>query len=302
MAINWALLATLVFSIIVMIGLPIALAFLVVRHFKVSWWVVLTGVITFIVSQLVHIPALAGVNALLSNGTIPLPSTTWQPIFFAILGGLLAGICEETARWAGFKIIRKKISHFGSSLALGVGHGGAESIILCIMGTAWSLATVLLYSPGAQIAKGVSTDTVQTMLASISSFWAQPWYIGLLPGLERIIAISGQILLSILVWKAVVNRSFLWWLLALLYHTVLDAVPSFLSQLGWDSYLIEGVLLVFLLLNVLLINRFYLDESVAEEEAEEEEGESGEGEEDEEEGDEPVEGEEDKTEDPGENV
>ncbi len=36
MGINWALLATLVISIIVMIGLPITLAFLVIRHFKVS--------------------------------------------------------------------------------------------------------------------------------------------------------------------------------------------------------------------------------------------------------------------------
>ncbi len=236
---------------------------------------VLTGVITFIVSQVVHIPALSGVNLLFSKGILPVPSTTWQPLVFGLLGGLLAGLCEETARWGGFKILRDKASHFGSSLALGVGHGGAESIILCILGTAWSLATVLLYNPGGQIAKGVSTDTVQTMIASIASYWAQPWYTGLLPGLERIIALSTQILLSILVWKAVVNRNAWWYLLAVLYHTIVDAVGTFLSQMGWQSYLIEGVLLIFMLLNVLLINRFYLDEAIAEEEAEEEGEEEG---------------------------
>lgn len=274
MDINWALLATLVLSIIVMIGLPVLLSLLVIRHFKVSWWVIVAGILTFIVSQVVHIPALTGVNTLLSKGILPVPSSTWQPLYFGVLTGLLAGLCEETARWAGFKILRKKASHFGSSLALGVGHGGAESIILCILGTAWSLVTVLIYNPANQLAAGVSTDTVQTMLAQISSFWMQPWYVGLLPGLERIIALSTQILLSVLVWKAVVNHSFLWWLLALLYHTVVDAVSVFLSQIGWSDYQIEGILLVFLLLNVLLIHRFYLDESIAEEEAEDEEEES----------------------------
>lgn len=280
MDINWALLATLVLSIIVMIGLPVLLSLLVIRHFKVSWWVIVAGVLTFVGSQVIHIPALTGVNALLSNGTLPIPSSTWQPLYFGVLTGLLAGLCEEGARWVGFKILRKKASHFGSSLALGVGHGGAESIILCVLGTAWSLVTVLTYNAGGQIASGVSTDTVQTMLAQISAFWAQPWYTGLLPGLERIIALSTQILLSIMVWKAVVNRSFVWWLLAVLYHTVVDAVSVFLTQIGWGDYQIEGILLIFLVLNVLLIHRFYLDESVAEEEEEaEEDEESNEGDE-----------------------
>jgi len=274
--VNWALFLSYMLSIIIMIGLPIFLAFVVVRVFKVSWWVVLIGVGTFIVSQVVHIPALAGVNALFSKGTLPIPSANWLPLINGVITGLLAAITEETARWVGFKVLGDRVKKFGTSLALGVGHGGAESIILCILGTAWSLATVLLYNAGGELARGTSMANVQSMLGQISQFWAQPVYLGLLPGLERIIALSTQILLSILVWKAVVNHNFWWFLLALAYHTAIDAVSVFLSQTGMASYLIEGVLFLFFLLNVYLIYRFITDETEAEEEDEEDEDEEGE--------------------------
>ncbi len=274
--INWALFLSYLLSIIIMIGLPIFLAFVVVRVFKVSWWVILIGLGTFVVSQVVHIPALAGVNALFSNGTLPIPPANWLPLVNGVITGLLAAITEETARWVGFKVLGDRVKKFGTSLALGVGHGGAESIILCILGTGWSLATVLLYNAGGELARGTSMANVQSMLGQISQFWAQPVYVGLLPGLERIIALSTQILLSILVWKAVVNRNFWWFGLALAYHTAINAVSVFLAQTGMASYLIEGVLFLFFLLNVYLIYRFVTDETEAEEEDEEDEDEEGE--------------------------
>ncbi|MEN6571178.1 MAG: YhfC family glutamic-type intramembrane protease [Anaerolineaceae bacterium] len=279
--INWALLASYLLSLIVMIGLPILLAFVVVKRFHVSWWVILTGVGTFIVSQVVHFPALAGVNALFSKGILPIPAANWQPLVNGVIVGLLAGICEETARWAGFKILKNKAKPFGSALGLGVGHGGAESIILAVLGTGITLGTVLLYNAGHQIASGTAAATVQNMLSQIAAFWGQPFYAGLLPGLERIIAISTQILLSILVWRAVVERNFWWFLLAILYHAIVDAVGVFLLQNGMASYLVEGVLFLFFLLNIYLIYSFIRDETEAEEE-EDEEGAEGEDEEEEE--------------------
>jgi uncharacterized membrane protein YhfC len=282
--INWALLAGYVLSLIVMIGLPIFLAFVVVRRFHVSWWVVLTGVITFIGSQVVHIPALAGVNALFSNGILPIPPANWIPLVNGLITGLLAGLCEETARWVGFKVLRDRGKPWGSALGLGVGHGGAEAIILAVLGTGISLFTVLFYNAGHQIASGTSMATVQNMLQQIAAFWGQPFYTGLLPGLERIIALSTQILLSILVWKAVVEHNFWWFLLAILYHTIVNAVGVFLVQNGMADYLVEGVLFLFFLLNFYLIYRFITDEEEAEEEAEDEEGEEDEEDLEEEEG------------------
>ena len=266
MAINIPLLITYVLSLLVMLGLPIVLAFLIVRKFKVSWLVVLTGVLTFIASQVLRIPASYGINALFGNGIIPVPSDYWAPLVSAIIAGLMAGIFEETARWVGFKLLKKKAEKFGSALALGAGHGGIESIILAILGTAATLFTVLFFNAGAQIAKGVSTGEVQFTLFQIEQFWTNPWHTGLLPGVERLIALSVQIFLSTLVWRAVVDRSFLWFLLAVIFHTLVDAVAVFLSQIGWSYWAIEGILSVFMLISVYLIYRFWKDEKELEEE------------------------------------
>jgi uncharacterized membrane protein YhfC len=269
MASNIPLFLTYLLSIIVMIGLPIALAVFVTRKFKISWWVVLTGVLTFVVSQALRIPANLGINALLSKGVITIPDSNWAPVFYGVLAGLMAGLFEESARWVGFKFLKSKAEKFGSSLALGVGHGGMESILLCVLGTAATLATVLFYNPAAQLAKGTSSDQIQYMLVQIQQFWLNPAISGLLPGIERVIAISTQILLSILVWKAVVDRSFIWFAMAVLYHLVIDAVAVFLQGIGWGSWSIEGVLSIFLLINVFLIYRFYREEKEIEAEMEE---------------------------------
>jgi len=263
---NIPLLITYVLSLIVMIGLPVLLAFLVVRYFKVSWWVVLAGVLTFLASQVLRTPLVAGLNTLFSKGIISMPTTQWVHVVNGVIAGLLAGICEESARWLGFKVLKKKADRYGSAFALGVGHGGVESILLAFLGTAATLFTVLFYNPGAQIAKGISTDEVQYMLFQIEQFWVSPWHVGLLPGVERVIALSTQIVLSTLVWKSIVDRSFAWFGLAILYHMIIDAVAVFLQGIGWNSWAIEGVLAIFLLLNIYLLYRFWKEEAEIEDE------------------------------------
>lgn len=276
MAQNIPLFLTYLLSILIMIGLPVVLAFQVTKYFKVSWWVVLAGVLTFLASQAVHYPAVIGINALFNNGTIPAPSSQWVPVVNGVIGGLLAGICEETARFVGFKLLKKKADHYGSAFALGVGHGGMESILLAVLGTGATLVTVLFYNAGGQIAKGIDTNQVQYMLYQIDQFWMAPWYNGLLPGLERLIALTLQIFLTTLVWKAVVDRSFIWFLLAVLYHAVVDAVAVYLSGIGWNTWAVEGVLAVFMVINLFLIYRFWKDEEEFEEELEETEEEPAE--------------------------
>lgn len=280
-------------SVIIMVFLPIGLAVWVTRKFKVSWWVILVGVVTFLVSQLARIPAANGLNTLFNNGTIPVPSQQWLPLFNGLVGGLLAGIFEETARWGGFMLLNSRFNglrnwlrrvfkksdtvdakplakKYGSALALGVGHGGTESILLFAMYMASTLFTVIFYNAGAQIAKGVSTDQVQYMLAQIQQFWSNPWTMGFLPGVERVIALSTQIFLSTLVWKAIADRSFLWFALAVIYHMIIDAVSVFLSGIGWSYWAVEGVLAIFMAFNIYMIIRFINEEREIEAEMAEE--------------------------------
>jgi len=147
-----------------------------------------------------------------------------------------------------------------------VGHGGIESILLAVLGTGATLFTVLAYNAGGQIAKGISIEEVQYMLYQIDMFWTTPWYNGLLPGVERIIALSLQIVLSTMVWRAVVDRSFTWFFLALIYHAVVDALAVYLSGIGWSYWAVEGVLAVFLALNIYMLYRFWREEEEIDEE------------------------------------
>ncbi len=264
MDINFGLLSTYIISLLLMVGLPIALGYFVIRYLKVSWWVVLTGVFTFIGSQLLRIPASYGLSSLFQSGVLPVPSDAWIPVFNGLVAGLLAGVFEETARLVGFMFLKKRARPFKSAIGLGIGHGGTESILLGILGTGTTLASVLFYNAGAQLAKGTSTQEIQYVLAQIQQFWTTPWHFGLLPGVERVIALSIQIVLSIMVWKAVVDRQWLWFVLAILYHTFVNAVSVYLTQIGWGYWAVEGVLAIFLVINVYVIYSSWKEETAIE--------------------------------------
>lgn len=255
-------------TILLMIGVPIALTLVVVRRFKVSWWVILTGVLTYLVSQAVHYPVLKLVSNLFSNGSLPTPPQQWIPLFNAVVLGFLAALFEETARYFGFLIVKKKTKRIESGIGLGVAHGGMESIGFAVWpffplfgGALINYLYILFYSPGAQLAKGISMDQVQNTAAQIAQFWTNPWHLGFLPGVERLIAISTQIFLSVLIWKAIRNRSFGWFALAFFYHMLTDGISVFLTYSGWGAWGVEGVMSIFMLANIYLIYYFWKEES-----------------------------------------
>ncbi len=132
------------------------------------------------------------------------------------------------------------------------------------MGTGTTLASVLFYNAGAQLAKGTTTQEIQYVLAQIQQFWTTPWHFGLLPGVERVIALSIQIVLSIMVWKAIVDRQWLWFVLAILYHTFVNAISVYLSQIGWGYWAVEGVLAIFLVINLFVIYSSWKEETAIE--------------------------------------
>src|SRR4030095_15995572 len=86
-----------------MVVLPIVLAFFVTRKFSLPWKLIFAGGLTFIASQVLHIPFLRWLTFLFQSGALPSVPAAWKSLFNAILLGLLAGIFEETARWVLFR-------------------------------------------------------------------------------------------------------------------------------------------------------------------------------------------------------
>lgn len=252
MTINWALLAAYVVALLVEIGAPIALGIWLMRKYKSQWIVLVTGVVAFSIAQLIHIPALNGVKALFSNGTIPTPSAQWIPLVNGLAVGLLAAICQETVRWIGLRLNANNVKPFRGSQIFALGQGGAELLVVGGL-LAYNLATILFYNPGAQIAKGVSTTSVQTVLAQIANYWASPWYYGVLGLFEHIAGFSAQVVFTIFVWKSIARHEPLYFLVAFFYHILFEGMTTFLSSMNWGLWEIEGVTALFLLLNGLII-------------------------------------------------
>jgi hypothetical protein len=65
--------------------------------------------------------------------------------------------------------------------------------------------------------------------------------------------------------ESVVDRSFVWFLLAVLYHAVVDAVAVYLSGIGWNYWSVGGFWQSSWYQPV-LIYRFWKDEESFEEE------------------------------------
>jgi uncharacterized membrane protein YhfC len=214
-------------SILGMIGLPIVLAFYLTRKFKLSWRLFLAGGTTFIGSQVLHIPLLSALTALFNNGALPAVPGAWRTLFNAVLLGLLAGLFEETARWILYKYILKNAKTWQEGVLVGVGHGGAEAIILGIitLGTIGSMITMRNADPSAF---GVPTGQVELARQQIAAFWSSPAYMGLLPFVERVSAISLHLSLSVMVLYSVVYRKPIWFWIALLWHAFVDGLTVYL--------------------------------------------------------------------------
>lgn len=265
---HWTILITYFLAVVVEIGLPVTLAVLIIKKWKVSWLVVLTGVLTFIGSQVVHLPILS-LPALLQKFGLNITLPQYWPIgLYALYLGILAGLCEETARWVGYKLLKSKAASYKSAFGLGIGHGGVESVIVGVLVLTNVLAFVLT-TPEAMQAGGASVEATRAYAAQSEQFWAIPWHLPLAGAVERVTAVSAHLLMSVMVWKAVKQRSWLWYLLAVGYHALLDWAASYMSLMGtFSNWEIEAALLPLLVVSVVGLFLFWRKEKASAETAE----------------------------------
>jgi len=222
-----------------MIILPIVLGFWLTRKFKLSWKLFFAGAITFIASQVLHIPFLYGLTALFANGTLPSPPLAWSTAFNAVMLGLLAGIFEETARYVLYKFILKKARTWNEGVLVGAGHGGVEAFLVGVMGVFTVINMIVLKNVDLS-AMGIPADQLALAKQQVAAFWDSPAYMGLLGFAERIFAICLHLSLSVMVLYSVVYRKPVWFWMALLWHAIVDAAAVYLLPLI-GALAVEGV-------------------------------------------------------------
>jgi uncharacterized membrane protein YhfC len=215
-------------SILGMIVLPIVLVIYLKRKFNLPWKLPVAGAVTFILSQVLHIPFLYGLTALFQNGSLPKPPASWAVLFNATLLGLLAGIFEETARYILFKFVLKQAKTWRDGVLVGAGHGGIEASLLGLLGIATVVNMVVMRNATDLSVFNIPASQVGAVKQQIAAFWSAPVYMAFLGLIERAFAICLHLSLSVMVLYSVAHKKPIWFWVALLWHAVVDGAAVFL--------------------------------------------------------------------------
>ena len=156
---------------------------------------------------MVHLP----LNEWLADlGWLPGEAVSDLPLWrIALTAGLTAGLCEELARAAGYLLlskIRPGWLNLPGSLMLGLGHGGIEAMVF---GGVLTAATVSALLPlrGVDLTQlGLTSEQLAALTPAVGTpSPARPGW-RFQPLLERMLAISAHVTLSLMVWKAFARR------------------------------------------------------------------------------------------------
>jgi uncharacterized membrane protein YhfC len=239
-----------------MIILPIIAFVFFKRKFNLGWKLTIAGGLTFIASQVLHIPlVLALTKTFLS----------WGIVAYAIVLGLLAGLFEETARYILFKFILKKSRSWKEGVFVGLGHGGMEAILLGIA-VALTFVNMMVYrNIDLSTVSSIPPEQLELAKQQVAAYWSAPVYLALLGMVERIFAMCLHVALSVMVLYGIANKKPIWFWLAVLWHVIVDAVAVYVGQQA-SMLTVEGIVAVFAILSVGIViwfkPKFASDENI----------------------------------------
>ncbi len=210
--------STLLVQLPLMLVFPVLLGWWIHRKYGIGWGVFGAGALTFIASQIVHLPLNWALGLLGGGRGVAL----WPLVPVALVAGLSAGICEEGARWLALRFFVKKARGWSAALQFGAGHGGMEAIIFGVLVAVNLLAMLLLPTLGLE-RLGLPAAAAEQVQAAAKAYWQSPWYLPVLGGLERVAAITVQIALAVIVMRAIVRRQLAYLAAAIAAHAAVDA-------------------------------------------------------------------------------
>lgn len=227
-----------------MLVLPLALAIFFARRLGANWRLWGWGALTFVLSQVGHIPFNLVADRWLKS---IFDFAAWPPdaalAFSAVFLGMSAGLWEELARYAMFRWAARDARSWRTALWTGAGHGGIES---ALMGLSALVAFFQLSAlRGQDLSTVVPPEQLTLAQAQVAAYWSASWYQPLLGTLERVFAMTIQLSLAVLVVQVFRRGERRWLWLAIGYHALVDALAVFLvAKIGlWVEAVIAGLAL-----------------------------------------------------------
>ena len=207
MTVSAGAIAAMCFTMILTLALPIGLM-LWLKKRGGKWTAFAIGAGSFFLFALVLEQAVHSIVRRSTLGPV-IQGNVW---LYALYGGLMAGLFEETGRLLAFRFLLRRQTQPVTALSYGAGHGGCEAFLLTGMTMLNNL--ILLYTPA---------DTLSPELAEAARGLADiPAGMFLWAGFERVVAVAAHIGFSILVFAAVRSGKLRLFLLAVLLHAAVD--------------------------------------------------------------------------------
>lgn len=235
----------MVFSAVMGVVIPIVLLLVIRKKYKADISSFFIGCGVFIVFAII----LEGIaNFLLFNSAIgkSIRENIW---LYGIIGGLQAGIYEETGRFTAFKtIMKKKLDNDINAVMYGAGHGGFEVLFILVVGMFSNIVTSIMLNAGMgeMLTKGVTDPQVlETLNNSFAALSTTPSGMFLMGIVERLGAVAFHMSASVLVWFAAKNKKLFWlYPLAILLHTLINAVSVISSKYVPSLWIVMAILYV----------------------------------------------------------
>ena len=221
-------------------GLPIVLLLYFRKKFKADFMAFVVGGAVMFLFALVLEATVHQIILATPAGKAVLSSA----ILYAVYGGFMAALFEETGRFLTMKtILRPYQKKDVNALMYGAGHGGIEAAAILGIGMINNLIWSVMINTGNQgaLTSSATGDVLASIQNVITALVETPAYVFLLGSVERVFAVALQIAMSVLVWFAVKKKKVYLFAISFLIHFLVDAVTSFLSSSGVSALFTEGV-------------------------------------------------------------
>jgi uncharacterized membrane protein YhfC len=231
-------LVLVIIEVILMLGIPIAAVLLFRRKWELPLSIAIAGAVTFVGSQILHVP----VNGLLASAL----NMEAQPLIIqSIVLGLSAGVFEEVARYLIYRFWQKDVRKWQEAAFFGLGHGAVEAILIGLIVALTLLNVVVITNAEDPATLGLPEGA----LAQVQEFWAIPLYTPALAVFERIMALILHVSLATMV-ALCFSKHTIWPLFAaILWHAFANTVAVYVAQ-TWGNVASEGALAIIALLSI----------------------------------------------------
>lgn len=158
---------------------------------------------------------------------------TGSVILYAVYGGLMAALFEETGRYIAMRFLVKPLD-FPNAFMYGAGHGGVEAMLLCGVASINNIVSAVMINSGTMSAQLATLDAEKAAdtAAALSALWTTPSLTFFAGGVERIIAVVLHLSLSVLVFQSIRKKAPMELVRAYLFHFVIDSLSVLLSAVA----------------------------------------------------------------------